>query len=336
MKEVTRSCSVFPRWALLAYRYEHGLPNHRGKRTLLHAVYRLATPSGRAFVWRMRNGALLALSPAELAQVGTVGWSCFHNRAWEPHIERALRDLLHPGDTVYDVGANLGYFSAVMAQEVGPSGRVYAFEPLAPTFALLVLCRDLNEFSQLMPLQLALGAKNGSVELTFNPVSLGQASLYAEPDSVDYLPAQVPIRRLDDLVESYELAPPRLVKLDVEGSELAVIEGAERLLAQHSPAVIFELNSVLSRRAGWTGSDIAARLRKAGDYDFFLLTEGAPRPVEPEWLDSTSDGYIDVLALARSAPAGRALSVRSASAARLSRASARWTAVRGDSHRAVE
>jgi FkbM family methyltransferase len=296
MTKVASLYDMSPLWARLAFAYEHRIANHRGKRTILQALYRLR--AGRPLVWRMENGALLAIAPGELARPGTVGWSCFHNRRWEPHVERALGELLRPGDTAYDVGANLGYFSAVMAQRVGSQGRVFAFEPVAQTFELLTLCRVLNGFSQMKAFEIALGSSNGNVDLTFSPMSLGQASIHQRQDSVDLSRARVPVRRIDDLVESGELPPPHLIKIDVEGNELAVIEGALRLLAEHQPALVFELNAAMSHHAGWTGQELAARLREASDYRFFLLTDDGRRPVEPAELDLDSNTYLDVLALA--------------------------------------
>src|SRR4051794_14871283 len=79
-----------------------------------------------------------------LRRTWSVGWTCFQARVWEPHVERALNRLLGRGDVGYDIGANLGYFSAVMARAVAPTGVVVSLEPVAETFARLVLCRELN------------------------------------------------------------------------------------------------------------------------------------------------------------------------------------------------
>jgi FkbM family methyltransferase len=286
-----------PRWARLAYVYERSLPNHPGKRTVLRAAYRVADRYGRPFVWRMQNGALLALSPRELLHDFTVGWSCFHERVWEPHVEAALRRLLRPGDTAYDIGANIGYFSAVMADAVGPTGRVFAFEPVPETFERLDQCRELNGFSQLTPLKLAVGESDTSVEVAISRSSLGQASIYDQPNEVNPFFVRVAMRRLDDLLIGGDLSPPALIKMDVEGHELPVMQGARQLIAEHLPALIFELNAAMSRKAGWTSSQIAALLRECGEYRFFLLGEHPPRPLDLETLEMHGDTYVDVLAL---------------------------------------
>jgi FkbM family methyltransferase len=298
-RRLQRPYDLCPRWARLSLAYERSFPNHPGKRTILHALYRFAGRSGRPFVWRMKNGALLAVSPAEgLAPYATVGWTCFQRGVWEAHVERILREVLRPGDTGYDIGANLGYFSAVMAQAVGSSGRVVAFEPVPGTFARLALCQELNGYSQLTPLQTAVGATSGSIELALDPRLPGEASTYPRLHRVEPLRVRVPICKLDELVQTHELPPPSLIKIDVEGHELAVLEGATRILDKHRPALVFELNVAMSRQAGWSASELAALLGAVAPYRFFLLGKGKPRPIELKTLALDEDAYVDILALA--------------------------------------
>jgi FkbM family methyltransferase len=290
---------LFPRWARVSLAYERSFPNHPGKRTILRALYRIVARSGRPFVWRMANGALLAISPKEgLAPHGTVGWTCFQRGVWEPHVEHAVREILRPGDTSYDVGANLGYFSAVMAQAVGRNGRVFAFEPVPDTFARLALCRELNDYSQLAPVQTAVGAVSGTIELSLDPSLPGEASTYHRQDRVDPLHVTVPICALDEFEQARDVPGPSLIKIDVEGHELPALEGARRILDEHRPALIFELNAAMSRQAGWTTPELAAFLADVAPYRFFLLGAGQPRPIELGRLALDEDAYVDILALA--------------------------------------
>jgi FkbM family methyltransferase len=292
---VSAAVSTFPLWARLSLAYERRTPNHRGKRTLRRALHRVGNARGRTFVWRMENGALLAISPVE-GQLfpGTVGWTCFERGVWEPHVERCLRELLRPGQVAYDIGANLGYFSAAMAQAVGPTGRVYAFEPVPDTYARLELCRSLNGFEQLQTLRLALGDEEGELELRWDPRLAGQASVHGD----EGLSATAPVRRLDELVRAGELAPPQLIKIDVEGHELAAFHGARETLTSYRPALVFELNEPMSRRAGWTPDELARFLRECAPYRFFSLEEDGRRPVELDRIEPGEAGYCDVLALA--------------------------------------
>ena len=117
----------------------------------------------------MRNGAWLAIRPEEgLVSNESVGWTCFMQRRWDPHVEACVRAILRPGQTAIDVGANLGYFTAVLAQCVGPAGRVWSFEPVPETYELQELCRSLNGYAHVTLMRLALGAASGSSEITYD------------------------------------------------------------------------------------------------------------------------------------------------------------------------
>src|SRR5437763_1881496 len=168
-----------PLWLRMSCAYEAQFRNHIGKRTILRALFRTAALWGRPFVARMQNGILLAIAPAEALEPWSVGWSCFRSGVWEPHRERALNRFLRPGDVGYDIGANLGYFSAVMGRAVGPTGVVVSLEPVAETFSRLVLCRELNAMPQMRLFQLAAGAANGFTEMRFNSRDTGNASTYS-------------------------------------------------------------------------------------------------------------------------------------------------------------
>lgn len=248
----------------------------------------------------MNNGALLAISPEEgLAGFAPVGWSCFQHGVYEPHVERALRRLLRPGDTAYDIGANLGYHSAVMAQTVGPTGHVVAFEPVPETFARLALCGELNSYSQLIPFQMAVGSTSGTVELRLELHDSGHASMYPTPWGASGSPpglVKAPIFPLDEIMSTHKLSAPRLMKIDVEGHEMAVLSGATRILEQHRPTLVFELNPPLMREAAWTASDVEALLRRYGPYKFFLVGDEEPKSVELAQLVLDEGTFVEIIA----------------------------------------
>ena len=281
-----------PAWARLSRGYEQRLPNHFGKRTLLRMLRALPERRGSVFVSRMENGALLAFTPAEAA-TWTAGWTAFVERRWEPHVERCLRELLRPGDTALDIGANQGYFSAVMAQVVGRGGRVVSFEPVRPTFERLLMCRALNGFDQMTTFQLALGAADGRVEIAYDRAFGGSASLHGDGPQRE----RVAVRRLDSLVAAGFVPRPDVIKLDVEGHELAVLEGALETVRQAQPAIVFEWNEDAAARAGWTLREASELLRSVGDYDFWAIGDASLEPIDPAVYRADGSRYaVDVLA----------------------------------------
>src|SRR5437762_1103185 len=88
---------------------------------------------------------------------------------YEPETQQALRKLIRPGMTVFDVGANSGYFTLLMADRVGPAGRVYSFEPHPANFELLLSNIQANSLAHVHAFKLALSDRRGEAVLSLNP-----------------------------------------------------------------------------------------------------------------------------------------------------------------------
>lgn len=156
----------------------------------------------------------------------------------DPKISAILRRVLRPGDTVVDVGANCGLVALQAARLVGPRGRVHAFEPQADPASMLTESAFLNGFAHLYVHRTALSDHDGRMSLRLDPANSGKASLSrTEPVAG----RTVRVRRAADALEELRLGPVRLLKLDVEGHEAEVLDGAAGWLARR-PAdfVLFE------------------------------------------------------------------------------------------------
>lgn len=291
--------AVAPLWAR-AYRGYLGVRDHPGKPRVLRALHARGLRSRVPFACTMRNGAWLAIRPEEGLVVNeSVGWTCFRERRWDPHVEACIRTVLRPGQTAVDVGANLGYFTAVLAQCVGPAGRVWSFEPVPETYELLTLCKSLNGYAHVTPMGVALGTANGSIEITYDRRHSGIATMH--PDQVAGETQRVQLRSLDTLIASGEVGRrPDLLKVDVEGHELDVLRGARQTIAEATPTIVFELNERAARAAGWTLAELAELLLSLGDYGFFLIGDGGTRPLDPFSFrlerNEALDPHVDVLA----------------------------------------
>lgn len=153
-------------------------------------------------------------------------------------VERALlRRLAQRGETVVDVGANVGYIALLLARRVGPGGRVVCLEPVPENLVELRRNADLNRLRQVEVLPVAAGDRDGSVGM-----QSGLNGVIA-PAAGDLV---VEIRRLDSL------ALPRvdLVKIDVEGFEAAVVHGMSGLLEAQRPRLFLELHPDLVQAIG--------------------------------------------------------------------------------------
>lgn len=164
--------------------------------------------------------------------------------------------LIKPNDWVVDVGANIGLMSAELCNLVGSHGYVWAIEPIPRNIVRLEQLRDANGFVQLQIFRGALSNSTGSA-----PIQLpkggesGWASFTKSWDMAGNLDVQT--WRLDDLINAIQ--PPQrlaLLKIDVEGSEPQVLDGARQTLLNLKPPVFCEFNDGLLRDAGLSSDQL--------------------------------------------------------------------------------
>ncbi len=189
---------------------------------------------------------------------------------FEPECTSLLAKLIKKGDTVFDVGANFGWYSCHFAQLVGERGKVHVFEP---TNAIEDLKNNLilNEFkSRCILNQVALGEKEGK-EALFIPQKLGTAFASLREHSYDNSSKthkiSVPIEKLDDYVLSNKIEKVDFIKMDVEGGEYLVLKGAEIVLKQYSPVIMLELHESHTKCFGYSPEELIIYL---GDLGYYL------------------------------------------------------------------
>ncbi|MEU9246925.1 FkbM family methyltransferase [Streptomyces sp. NPDC048385] len=154
---------------------------------------------------------------------------------WEPHLTHWIQGRLRPGDTFVDVGANIGYFSVLASRQVGPSGRVVAIEASTDFHARLMENLSANECHNVRCVNSAVS--HTREKLTFyleQATNLGATSIVRparSPESHFEMAAEpLPAILTDD-----ELRGARIVKIDVEGAEAAVVEGLSPVLGRLRP-----------------------------------------------------------------------------------------------------
>jgi FkbM family methyltransferase len=150
----------------------------------------------------------------------------------EPHVARIIRDCVRPGDTCLDVGANIGYFSMMMACVTGPQGRVYSFEPVPSTFEFLTLNAALaaTQGLRIQARQAAVSSKTGELVIEHREHSTLNQVREAANES-DAKSDRIPSITLNDFLRTTAITGRvKLLKVDVEGHELAVLEGALNVL----------------------------------------------------------------------------------------------------------
>jgi FkbM family methyltransferase len=163
---------------------------------------------------------------------------------FKPELQAFLSSNIKAGSVFYDVGANVGFFSLIAARLVGPSGSVVCFEPLPANLLKLEENTKRNGFANVQILPLALGAANEerTFQVSERPTWGKFQGVGLETPNKYLFDTKVAVRRLDDLVNEGAIAPPQFVKIDVEGAEVEVIEGARETLLHHGPALMIELH----------------------------------------------------------------------------------------------
>jgi FkbM family methyltransferase len=158
-------------------------------------------------------------------------------------VQMALTRFLRPGDIFYDVGSNIGFFSLIAARLVGPSGGVVAIEPVPGNAAVIRRNMQRNDFTHVQILEIALGAEPGvaALHVTKHPGGATLSTTEIPPDATGTI--RVTVKTLDDLTLTEKLGTPRLVKIDVEGTELEVMKGMTQTLAAFEPVILFEIDA---------------------------------------------------------------------------------------------
>ncbi len=192
----------------------------------------------------------------------------------DPRLTRLFRWLLAPGDTVIDGGANIGYHSLLAARCVGEYGVVHAFEPVPQTCEILNQNIRLNGVSNIRVIHEALAESRGELCLAV-PVdattgkTLDRLAALAQLRSGSEV--TVPACTLDEYAERAGIASIKLVKLDIEGSEMAAIAGMRHLLSKHRISyLVCELNLALLDKLGISYSAMRETLHEHGYGCYFI------------------------------------------------------------------
>ncbi|KRF40878.1 hypothetical protein ASG96_08680 [Terrabacter sp. Soil810] len=208
------------------------------------------------------GGALTARMPLD----DTIGRALYLYDVYEWPTALTLATLARTGTTCVDVGAHVGSYAVLAAVTVGSEGRVLAFEPDAANRARLEGHVRLNDLSNVVVHDHGLSDTESEVAMV-RPVASnsGMTRLALPGETPDF---SMGVRRLDDVLDGDETPPVSVMKIDVEGAEVAVVRGAADLIARDQPYVVFEENDAAC----------GAHLADAHGYRLYRITQ---------------DGYVD-------------------------------------------
>lgn len=228
-----------------------------------------------------RMAAMRGASVDGLRLAGSHAGQLYYLRELEEGRDRFLVELLRraapPGGTAVDAGAHIGYLTLQLARAVGPTGRVFAFEPEGGARASLLRNLARNGLADRVTVSpCALGARAGRAVLRVS--GGGETSSLAEIATARAT-AEIDVAALDDLLPPEQQVD--VVKLDVEGSETAAIDGMRRVLDRSGdrPVLIVECNPQLLAAMGSSQAELLARLAALG-FTSWVVDEERRRLVE--------------------------------------------------------
>jgi FkbM family methyltransferase len=170
-----------------------------------------------------------------------VGRAAFYVGDLDRKLTWICEKIVRPGDTVLDIGANIGIVTLLLSKLVGKNGMVHSFEPNPDLQKLLHESFNHNQISNVRLHPIALGSEQCSLELRIPRVNAGAASLIRNRGLSDCNVFEVPVRRLSSIVTEEGIESIRLIKIDVEGFEADVLKGGEDVLKSIRPeAILFE------------------------------------------------------------------------------------------------
>jgi len=205
-----------------------------------------------------------------------------------------IQRLLRPSMVFIDAGAHCGQYTLVASAEVGPGGQVHSFEPDPATFRLLASNVKQNQLMNVVLNQVALNDQEERRPLYLgDELNIGANSLVP---SIGFSGQQVETSclTLDSYLQGSGIGQVDFVKIDVEGAELALLEGSGRLFQQSDPPfLLVELNDHTQRLQGHSCLELANRLRRQG-YDLY---RAGPRHSLAGYATEDTDVYFNVLAV---------------------------------------
>lgn len=172
---------------------------------------------------------------------------------YETELQTAIDDFIQPGWVAFDVGANIGFVSLLLAQKLGESGKIFSFEALPDNLERLCSHVKINGLSS------RVSVISGAVAATSEPVcflvgpsgAMGKAVGSAGRSDGHHESLEVAGISLDDFVYQDGNPLPQIIKMDIEGGEVLALQGMPRLLAEARPLILLELHGPEAARVTW-------------------------------------------------------------------------------------
>jgi FkbM family methyltransferase len=201
------------------------------------------------------------------------------SRAPEPEVYQAIVRIVRPGDVVIDAGANIGFYSVMMAKIVGAEGHVIAFEPVPENMRHVRRNAEVNGLTNIATYEQGLSSRLAETDFYVN-ADTGQSALWSCVDTRETI--RINVMPLDAIASALPDGV-RFMKLDVEGAEEIVMQGASALLKNGFPTfIVAELNPVALTQLDCHQDSMRSFMSVWGYQTFILREDGSLPAMVPE------------------------------------------------------
>lgn len=238
---------------------------------------------------KTRDGIWMVWDPEDMGSVPNV---LVNHGRYEPIESAYLLEAGSSAHVIFDVGANVGYYSLHWASRLAPGGRIYAFEPVPSTFAWFSRNIALNQLDTvILPNNCGVGNATGVASI-FVPDFMGSGAASMKDLHPDETSRSLDIRltTLDEYFSISNLNRLDLIKADVEGAELLVVKGGLQTIAKYRPLIFLELLRKWSKPFGYHPNDVIRLLADMG-YRCYTFGEGGLMPFEAMTDETTQKNF---------------------------------------------
>lgn len=213
----------------------------------------------------------------------------FNFDLYEQSDSKLLFDLIKDGDIIFDIGANIGWYSCHFARKL-PKSVIYSFEPIPETFRKLQMNVDLNNFSNLVLNNLALSSKKEKTIFFYSPTVTGASSAKNITENKNMQRIECVTDTVDNFSETFKIDRIDFIKCDVEGAELHVFQGGLETLNKCKPIIFTEMLRKWTAKFGYTPNDIIQLLKGIG-YQCFICENNCIKVIKTVTLDTIQTNF---------------------------------------------
>jgi FkbM family methyltransferase len=214
---------------------------------------------GKPFNFRFRPNTRMYIDVSDFIQVNIFFHKCYYYEKFETFL---WLELTEKANIIFDIGANVGYYSLLAAGN--KKAGIYSFEPITATFEKLEKNKDLNRFRNINCFKKVVSNKPGTIKMFLgDELNRGMSSIVkSETMSNEFEEAEAIV--LDEFCSSHSIGKVDLVKIDVEGSEMLVLGGMNKILENSKPFLMIEVLNETLGKFGFSIVDIYRFLDQKG------------------------------------------------------------------------